>query len=166
MSASKQQDLNNNDTHFPLRRLASKLLSEEVTTFAHEIGIEKCWIQMLGVAPLGFALNDDGGGFDPRWHSGDWTDCLSTRMLQRPTAPLNNADHLQPARQILLDNSELISSDLLNVTAKVTNIEIRIPAAIQDDVRSCDVVFKVNETLLLISSALLRTFLTGRLEVL
>lgn len=141
-------------------------MGEDDVMFVHEVGIDKFDIVLDTDAwcrALRFAINEDGGGFDPRWHSGDWSDSLSTDMLVKPTVPLNLADHLQGARQILLDENELISSDLLNITAKVTNVEIRIPAAIQDDVRSCDIVLKVDETLLLVSSALPRTFLTGKI---
>ncbi len=140
--------------------------AEEDIMFAHEVGIDKFDIVLDTDAwcrALRFAMNEDGGGFDPRWHSGDWSVLLTSDMLLRSLVPLNLVDHLQPGRQMLLDENELISSDLLNITAKVTNVEIRIPAAVQDDVRSCDVVLKVDETLLLVSSALPRTFLTGKI---
>jgi len=61
--------------------------------FANEIGIDKFGVVLDTDAwcrALGFALNEDGGDY------GDWTDCRSTDMLQRPIPPRSNL-HQRPA---------------------------------------------------------------------
>jgi hypothetical protein len=110
-----------------------------------------------------FALNEGGVGFDPRWYSGDWAELLTRDMMVHPNSPLELEQHIQPRRQLFLDENEFISSDLFNVNARVTNCEVRVPAAIQQNVRSCDIVVTVDETLLTVSSGLPRTFLSGKI---
>ena len=139
---------------------------EEDIMVLHEIGIDRFDVLADSDAwcrALRFAMNESCGGFDPRWHTGDWSDELSTDMLVSPTQALNLEDHLQTKKEILLDENLMISSDLMNVTARIMNVEIRIPAAIQKDVRSCDICMTVSETMLVVSSALPRTFLTGKI---
>lgn len=80
-----------------------------------------------------------------------------------PGTPLNLAECVQPVKQLFLDENEFPSSDLFNVTSRVKNIGLRIPAAILDDVRSCDITMELKETMLTISSALPRTFLSGKI---
>jgi hypothetical protein len=140
--------------------------SEEVIQVLHEIGVDKFDIVLdmhAWCRTVRFALNEDGGGFDPRWHTGDWTQSLKPDMLTNPKAPLNLDDCLQPTKQLFLDENELISSDLFNVTAKVTNVDVRVPAPIHEDARSCDIVIRMDETMLIVSSALPRTFLSGKI---
>lgn len=110
-----------------------------------------------------FGMNEGGSGFDPRWHSGDWTEELRTEMLLHPSQPLVLADHLQTASVMFLDENKLISSDLFNMTARMSKISVKVPAAIEQDVRSCDVVLSLGEIMLIVSSALPRTFLTGKI---
>jgi hypothetical protein len=140
--------------------------SEEVIQVLHEIGVDKFDIVLdmhAWCRAVRFALNEDGGGFDPRWDTGDWTKSLKPEMLTNPKAPLNLDDCLQPTKQLFLDENELISSDLFNVTAKVTNVDVRVPAPIHEDARSCDIVIRMDETMLIVSSALPRTFLSGKI---
>jgi hypothetical protein len=150
-----------------VKKLSSKPdASEEVISVLHEIGVDKFDIVLdmhAWCRAVRFALNEDGGGFDPRWHSGDWTQSLKPDMLTNPKAPLNLDDCLQSTKQLFLDENELISSDLFNVTAKVTNVDVRIPAPIHEDARSCDIVIRMDETMLIVSSALPRTFLSGKI---
>ncbi len=139
---------------------------EENIMVLHEIGIDRFDVLADSDAwcrALRFAMNESCGGFDPRWHTGDWSDELSTDMLVAPTQTLNLEEYLQSKKEILLDENLMISSDLMNVTARIMNVEIRIPAAIQKDVRSCDICMTVSETMLVVSSALPRTFLTGKI---
>lgn len=110
-----------------------------------------------------FALHDTGGGFDPRWRSGDWKDSLATDMMRNPLQPFILSDYLQTQQQNVLDGNDLISSDLVNLTAKLSNITLKAPAAIQRDLRSCDIVAGVDELMVIISSALPRKFLKGRI---
>jgi hypothetical protein len=134
--------------------------------FLHEVGMDEFDIVLDADAwcrAVRFSLNEDGGGFDDRWQSGDWTDLLTQDMLHHPSTPLTLDDHLQPAKQILLDENALISSDLFNVTARLTNIELRMPAAVQENVRSCDILVELKETMFVVSSALPRTFLSGKI---
>lgn len=112
---------------------------------------------------LRFALNEKGGGFDARWVTGDWSEELTVDMLVDPSQPLNLEEHLQHKRQVFLDENYMISSDLLNVTARTSNVSLRIPAAVQKDIRSCDVLVDVGDVMLIVSSALPRTFLTGKI---
>jgi len=132
----------------------------------HEVGIDHFDIVLDTCAlcrALRFALNEDGGGFDARSHTGDWSRALSRDMLVDPSTPLNLEDCLQPTKQLFLDENEFISSDLFNVTARMTDVTIRVPAAIKEDVRSCDIVVRMDETMLVVSSALPRTFLSGKI---
>jgi hypothetical protein len=140
--------------------------SKEAIQVLHEIGVDKFDVVLDTHAwcrAIRFALNEDGRGFDPRWHTGDWTDSLKPDMLANPKAPLNLDDCLQPTKQLFLDENELISSDLFNVTARITNVDVRVPAPIHEDARSCDIVIRMDETMLVISSALPRTFLSGKI---
>jgi hypothetical protein len=140
--------------------------SEEVIQVLHEIGVDKFDIVLdmhAWCRTVRFALNESGGGFDARWHTGDWTKSLKPDMLINPKAPLNLDDCLQSTKQLFLDENELLSSDLFNVTAKVTNVDVRVPAPIHEDARSCDIVIRMDETMLIVSSALPRTFLSGKI---
>lgn len=139
---------------------------EEEIMVIQEIGIDQFDVLLDAEAwcrALRFLMNEDGGGFDPRWHSGDWTELLTTDMLVAPSQPLNLEDHIQPTKEIFLDENYMISSDLLNVTARITNVEVRIPAAVHQDVRSCDLIINLSETMIVVSSALPRTFLSGKI---
>ena len=132
----------------------------------HEIGVDR--VDFAVEAPswcriLSFVVNEQGGGFDARWHSGDWSNDLSPRMLVSPSAPLDLDDCLQKTKQLFLDENDFISSDLLNLTARLTQVETRIPACIHQDIKSCDIVMKLDEVMLLVSSALPRTMLSGRI---
>jgi hypothetical protein len=132
----------------------------------HEVGIDQFEILLDSDAwcrALRFVMNEDGGGFDLRWHSGDWGKLLTTEILVDPTCPLDLDVCVQPTKEILLDENYMISSDLFNVTAKITNVEMRVPAAVQKDVRSCDIVVQLKETMVVVSSALPRTFLSGKI---
>lgn len=84
-------------------------------------------------------------------------------MLVDPTQPLDLKEHLQHKKQLFLDENEMVSSDLLNVTARVSNVSLRVPSAVEKDVRSCDILVDVGEVMLVVSSALPRTFLTGKI---
>ena len=139
---------------------------EEDIMVLHEVGIDQFDVLVDSDAwcrALRFAMNENENGFDVRWHSGDWSDELTPDMLVNPIQSLDLADHLQPKKEIFLDDNSMISSDLLNVTARIMNVEIRLPAAVQKDVRSCDVIMAISETMLVVSSALPRTFLTGKI---
>ena len=131
-----------------------------------EVGVDEFDIALDADAccrALGFFLNENGGGFDPRWQTGDWTELLTHDMLKDPGTALNLDDHLQIAKQIFLDDNFMLSSDRFNVTARLSNVELRVPAAISDNVRACDILVQVQETMLIVSSALPRTFLTGKI---
>jgi len=139
---------------------------EEDVMVLHEIGIDQFDVLVDTDAwcrALRFAMNECGDGFDDRWHSGDWSDALTADMLVNPNQSLNLVDNLQAKKELFLDENFMISSDLMNVTARIMNVEIRVPAAIQKDVRSCDIILTVAETMLVVSSALPRTFLTGKI---
>jgi hypothetical protein len=132
----------------------------------NEIGIDlfdvilesECWCRAIL-----FAVNEVGGGFDPRWATGDWSDCLSAEMLVHSSKPLDLAEHVQAGKELFLDENHLISSDLFNMTARLSNMIIKIPAAVQRDIRSCDIVLQFSEMMMVVSSALPRTFLTGKI---
>ena len=139
---------------------------EEETMVVNDIGVDQFEITMDTESwsrAVRFAMNEEGGGFDPRWDSGDWSDILTTDMLVRPFEPLNLANHVQATSKVFLDENSMISSDLFNLTSRIRNVVIRVPAAISKDVRSCDLVMNLGELMLVISSALPRTFLTGKI---
>ena len=136
------------------------------TMVTHEIGIDKFEIILDSDAwsrAVCFALNEHGSGFDPRMHSGDWSNCLTRDMLLQPNVPLELDNHLQSVKQVFLDENLMLSSDLLNITSRVTNLEVRIPAAVHENARSCDILVKLDEAILVVSSALPRTFLSGKI---
>lgn len=110
-----------------------------------------------------FLLNEQGGGFDPRWTTGDWTEVLSPDMLKDPSAPLQLDEHLQIAKQVFLDDNFMLSSDRFNITARFSNFELRVPAAVKENIRSCDILIQLQETTIVMSSALPRTFLNGKI---
>jgi len=137
-----------------------------VIMFSSDVGVDRFNVVMdcdSWCRVLRFLMNEGGGGFDARWFSGDWADCFTTDMLVHPNDRLELDDHLQPSKLFYLDENEFISSDLLHMNAKISNCEICVPAAIQQNVRSCDIVVKVGETFLSLSSELPRTFLSGRI---
>ena len=140
--------------------------NQEVISVLHEIGITQVKVLMDSDAwcrAFRFAMNEGGDGFDPRWNSGDWSDVLTTDMLVNSSQPLDLTEHLQPTKELLLDENSMISSDLMNMTARLIDVEIRVPAAIRKDVRSCDIIMSMSETTLVVSSALPRTFLSGKI---
>ena len=110
-----------------------------------------------------FILNMDGEGFDPRWDTGDWSDLLTNEMLHHPSKTLHLDECLQECTQLFLDENLMISSDLFNMTARFSNVAMRIPSAVEDSLRSSDIILKWKETTFVVSSDLPRTFLTGRI---
>lgn len=110
---------------------------------------------------LRFAMNSSGEGFDARWYTGDWTAILTTEMLVHPNEALELDNYIQPRAQLFLDENEFISSDLFNLKAVANDFEFRIPAAIHQNVRSCDLVVSIDETSLTISSDLPRPQKSG-----
>ena len=144
----------------------SESAPKEQIQVLHEVGVDQ--VEFLVDAPswcriLSFAVNERGGGFDPRWHSGNWSRELSPEMLVSPSSPLDLDACLQTTKQIFLDENEFISSDLFNLTARLTRLETRVAACIHKDVKSCDIVTRLDEVMLLVSSALPRTMLSGRI---
>lgn len=128
--------------------------------FLNEIGVDQVDIVLDSSAwcrALRFALNVEGGGFDPRWHSGDYSEYMTADMLLHPSVPLRLEDCLQSSKQFFLDENDFPSSDLFNATVRSTNICFRVPAAISEDIRSCDILIRSSEVMLTISSALPRT---------
>eukprot|EP00977_Amphora_coffeiformis_P005529 scaffold1170_cov174-Amphora_coffeaeformis.AAC.13 len=143
-----------------------KASDEEEIQVLHETGLDNFEI-VLDAGPwariLCFLANEKGGGFDCRWSSGDWSKDLTASMLLRPSSRLNLEECLQPTRQIFLDENQFVSSDLLNVTCRMTKINMRIPAAIQENLAASDIIVSMNEGMIVISSALPRTMLSGRI---
>jgi hypothetical protein len=131
---------------------------------SNELGIDQFEI-VLDSSPwsriVGFFLNVEGGGFDKRWFSGDWTELISANMLLRPGDPLVLEDCVQPTKKIHLDDNKFISSDLFNATIRMTILRIRVPADISRDARSCDILTILDELTLTASSALPRTLLNS-----
>ena len=133
---------------------------------SHEMGVDEVDLVLdsnVCCRASRFVLNENGEGLDARWHSGDWTDELTVDMLQRPSKTLDLDDYLQETKEIFLDDNFMISSDLFNVTARLTNVELRVPAAVEENVRSCDILVELKETTFVVSSALPRTFLSGKI---
>ncbi|KAG7352504.1 chorein or VPS13 related protein [Nitzschia inconspicua] len=155
----KQKGSNDNDSLAP---------GEYETKYKvlHEMGLDEMDIVLdtdVFHRIVRFFLNEDGVGFDPRWHTGDWSELFTPEMLHHPNEILDLDECLQEPKLIFLDENSMVSSDLFNVTARLTNVEMKIPAAVQDNLRSCDIAMKWKETTLVVSSALPRTFLTGKI---
>ncbi|KAL3924286.1 MAG: hypothetical protein SGILL_001138 [Bacillariaceae sp.] len=156
------------------RRIASDIDSVgpggEVETkykVTHEMGVDEMDIVLntdIFHRMTRFFLGQNGEGFDARWNTGDWTDLLTSEMLHHPTEVLDLDECLQLPQEIFLDENSMISSDLFNVTARLTNVEMRIPSAVQENLRACDIAMKWKETTLVVSSMLPRTFLSGKIS--
>ncbi len=132
----------------------------------HEIGGDEIEVILdtdVILRMMKFVLNTDSEGFDPRWDTGDWSDILTTDMLRKPSEILRLDECLQECPQLFLDENLMISSDLFNVTARFSNVVMRIPSVIQDSLRSCDIIMKLKEATFVVSSDLPREFLTGRI---
>ena len=137
----------------------------ETVKVLHELGLDEfdlildseSWCRVLA-----FVSANDSDAFDSRWHSGDWTGDITMDMLCEP-ANFALDTHIQNTKQLFLDENSLISSDDFNVTARITNIEMRIPAAVQEDIRACDILVELKESTIIVSSALPRTFLSGKI---
>jgi len=132
----------------------------------NEIGVDQFHITVDSqpwCRAVRFGLNEDGGGFDPRWHTGDWADCLSVNAMINPLEPLILSDHCQVIDQIFLDDNEFISSDLFNITARISRLSMELPAFVERDIMSCNMLLELEELMIMVSSALPRTFLTGRI---
>ena len=155
---------------FPAQAIGVKTTIEYLENgevrFVNEVGMDQlelvadmhAWKRILY-----FACHVEEGGFDPRWYSGDWGRSLKRNMLLRPNEPLLLEECLQPSKQIFLDENCFISSDLFNLTARLTNVHTKVPADLSEDLRSCDVLLYLDEAMLVVSSALPRTFLSGRI---
>jgi hypothetical protein len=157
---------------FPSQGLGQKVtvdfLNSDMTNpkLLHEVGVDEVEVVLDAESwwrVACFALNDSGGGYDPRLHSGDWSDILSVDMLQNPTSALNLDEHLQDIKQLFLDENFMLSSDFFNATLRFTNIDMRIPAAVKENIRACEVVVELNEATVTVTSALPRTFLIGKI---
>lgn len=107
------------------------------------------WVRFLR-----FLSNSRHGGFDERWHTGDWTDMLTLDMLLRPSEPLILENHLQHVAPTFLDENDLPSSEFLNANVKLRGILVRLPSAIHKESRSCDIVLKIDQSTLVVSSSL------------
>ena len=106
-----------------------------------------------------FCLNKDGGGFNPRWFTGDWSDVLLPEMF---VASVSSIPSLGPYLQDLpLRSSTFISPEQFELTSKMTNIRISLPSPIHQDVQCSDAIIALTNMTVLVSSALPKTFLDG-----
>lgn len=140
--------------------------ADEDIKVTHEIGVDQLDIVLdcqSWARIVTFALNVPGGGYDARVDSGDWSSFITQDMLKHPDIPLNLEACIQPVKELMLDDNDFLSSDLFNVTARIMNTGIRFPAAILDDIRSCDIAMILREVTFVVSSALPRTFISGRI---
>ena len=104
------------------------------------------------------------GDLDARWLSGDWRDCVLREMWTQSSFVMDYGMFLQPIPESWLDDSYLISSERINVTARTTQLELRVPAAVHQDVRSSDIIVTVKQMTTILSSALPRSFLGGKIS--
>lgn len=148
-----------------VEKLSQGASVEEVQVL-HETGVDKFDI-VLDAGPwmriLRYLSNEGGGGFDPRWYSGNWSKDLTAAMLLKTSVPLNLDYCLQATKQIFLDENEFISSDLFNVTCRMTKVCLRVPAAIKENLTASDIILRLDEGMFVVSSALPRTMLSGRI---
>lgn len=155
---------------FPSQGLGQKVtvefLDSDNPKFIHEVGVDEVELTLDAESwwrVARFGLNEAGGGYDPRIHSGDWSDILAVEMLQNPSSPLNLDDHVQDMKELFLDENYMISSDLFNATLRFSNITMYIPAAVKESIRACAVVVELTEATVTVTSALPRTFLSGKI---
>ena len=99
-------------------------------------------------------------GIDERLFTGAWSDWLTADMFVSPGpngAVPSLEPYLQPMPEMFLDENYLISSELFNLTSKMTNIRLRLPAPVQADVKSyiiCTFKSKIHHSLLKVLSAI------------
>jgi len=102
---------------------------------------------------------DGNSKFDHRWFSGDWSDHITDDMLISSSTTFDHEEYIQPLQEHEKVEKEL-SSDLINLTAKLTSVKVRIPAPLHKDADNSDVCISLSECMILISSALPRNFLS------
>lgn len=142
------------------------LLSLQDARFVIEMGLDEFDVFLDCDAlsrVLRFALNDEGDGFDQRWQSGNWHDCITKDMLANPNALLNLENYIQNEKETSLNTNQYISSDRFNSTVRITNLKLVLPAMINKHAYSCDIVLKIDGIMLVVSSALPRMFLSGKI---
>ena len=132
--------------------LASDLKKPKVL---NEMGIDglevlldvQSWFRILK-----FAQHQAGGGYDSRLLSGDWSELLTTEMMKDEIGSefiLDN--HLQHIKQLYFDESFTISSDLFNATLRFSNIALRIPATIEENIQACDLLTELKEATVVVT---------------
>jgi hypothetical protein len=112
---------------------------------------------------LKFLFLQSTDGYDPRWYSGDWTKELTTDILVNPASPLILSNCIQGHADAFHHENEMISSDLMNITAKLSGITLRIPAAAPFDVRACDIILSITELMLVVKSDLPKSLFCGKI---
>ena len=60
-------------------------------------------------------------------------------------------NHLQHIKQLYFDESFTISSDLFNATLRFSNIALRIPATIKDNIQACDLLTELKEATVVVT---------------
>jgi len=95
--------------------------------------------------------------YDPRWHSGNWNDLLSSEVKLNGDL-INWNEHLQPASP----PTDMIAF-FAHATVQGHNMYLKVPAAVQEDMTNSDIIISLDELMIIVSSALPRDFLDGRI---
>ena len=138
-------------------------------SFLSECGMDRIDVVLDSDAycrALSFGMNGEEG-VDPRLFSGDWSDWLTADMFVSPGpngAVPSLEPYLQPMPGMFLDENHLMSSELFNLTSKMTNIRLRLPAPVHADVKCNSIVVGLSDLMVLVSSALPRTILGGKIS--
>lgn len=132
--------------------LASDLKKPKVLNEIGMDGLEvlldvQSWFRILK-----FAQHQAGGGYDSRILSGDWSGLLTTEMMKDEIGSKFILDnHLQHIKQLYFDESFTISSDLFNATLRFSNIALRIPATIEENIQACDLLTELKEATVVVT---------------
>ncbi len=95
--------------------------------------------------------------FDYRWFSGQWQNELPSDK------DVDIEECLQPL-PIVITKEFALSSEYMNVTMKISDLKIKIPAPMSVDLRrSSDIIISFAEIMIVVASALPRTFLSNEI---
>jgi len=128
-----------------------------------EIGVENIELELachtlLRVMRLQSAIRSI---YDVRWISGSWESSLTSAMILRPSEKLVLSDHLQGLSSLTHISSGFSLSRDFGLTTRVNGMKARLSAVSKYDVGSADILMSVKEILIVLSSALPKSLLSG-----
>ena len=96
--------------------------------------------------------------YNPRWHTGNWTDVLSPEILKMKPHLFKWEEYVQP-----LHSSESMIDFFSNATIAGKNICAKIPAGIKEDLHNSDIIVSLGEIMVIVNTHLPRDILDGKI---